>query len=106
MGQLNYKGFTTITNSGGEVVNPHRNVGRAIIISLVICLAVYMLVAFGVDSSLTVEEIVRAKDCSLAEASRPTLGAACVGFTVTIAIVATASGLLASRRSKQRSGCC
>ncbi len=28
---LAYKGFTTITNSGGEVVNPKQNVGRAII---------------------------------------------------------------------------
>nr|WP_316930004.1 APC family permease [Maribacter sp. Hel_I_7] len=29
---LAYKGFTTITNSGGEIVNPNKNVGRAIII--------------------------------------------------------------------------
>lgn len=93
---LAYKGFTTITNSGGEVVDPHKNVGRAIMISLAICLVVYMLVAFGVGSSLSIEEIVRAKDFSLAEASRPALGDAGVGFTVAIAIVATASGLLAS----------
>lgn len=93
---LAYKGFTTITNSGGEVVDPEKNVGRAIMISLAICLVVYMLVAFGVGASLSVEEIVKAKDYSLAEASRPALGDAGVGFTVAIAIVATASGLLAS----------
>lgn len=93
---LAYKGFTTITNSGGEVVNPHKNVGRAIIISLSICLVVYMLVAFGVGSSLTVDEIVRAKDYSLAEAARPALGNYGVWFTVAIAIIATSSGLLAS----------
>lgn len=93
---LAYKGFTTITNSGGEVVDPHKNVGRAILISLVICLVVYMLVAFGVGSSLSVEEIIRAKDFSLAEAARPALGDAGVSFTVAIAIVATSSGLLAS----------
>ena len=40
---LAYKGFTTITNSGAEVVNPTKNVGRAIILSLLICLVVYML---------------------------------------------------------------
>lgn len=93
---LAYKGFTTITNSGGEVVDPHKNVGRAIMISLAICLLVYLLVAFGVGSSLSVEEIVHAKDYSLAEAARPALGDAGVRFTVAIAIVATASGLLAS----------
>ncbi len=66
------KGFTTITNSGDEVVNPHNNVGRAIVISIAICVAVYLLVAFAVGSTLTVDEIVRAKDYSLAEAARPT----------------------------------
>ena len=38
---LAYKGFTTITNSGSEIVDPHRNVGRAIIISILICVVVY-----------------------------------------------------------------
>ena len=37
---LAYKGFTTITNSGSEIVDPHRNVGRAIILSIVICVVV------------------------------------------------------------------
>lgn len=93
---LAYKGFTTITNSGDEVVDPHKNVGRAIMISLGICVVIYMLVAFGVGSTLTVEEIVRAKDYSLAEAARPAMGDYGVWFTVAIAIVATSSGLLAS----------
>lgn len=93
---LAYKGFTTITNSGGEVVDPHKNVGRAIMISLAICVVVYMLVAFGVGSALSVDEIVKARDYSLAQAARPALGDYGVWFTVAIAIVATASGLLAS----------
>ena len=93
---LAYKGFTTITNSGDEVKNPERNVGRAIMISLGICLAVYMAVAFAVGASLTIEELVKAKDYALAEAARPTLGQFGFLFTVAIAIIATASGLLAS----------
>lgn len=93
---LAYKGFTTITNSGDEVKNPERNVGRAITISLGVCLTVYMAVAFAVGSSLTIDELVAAKDYSLAEAARPALGHYGVVFTVAIAIVATASGLLAS----------
>lgn len=93
---LAYKGFTTITNSGGEVINPHKNVGRAIMISLVICMIVYMLVAISVASTLSVDQIIRAKDYSLAEAARPVFGEFGVWFTVAIAIVATASGLLAS----------
>ncbi len=34
---LAFKGFTTITNSGAEVTDPHSNVGRAIMISIAVC---------------------------------------------------------------------
>ena len=93
---LAFKGFTTITNSGGEIENPHRNVGRAIIISLGICLVIYLLVAFAVGSSLSIPEIVAARDYSLAEAARPAFGNLGVTFTVVIAVIATASGVIAS----------
>ncbi|MEO1326512.1 MAG: APC family permease [Pseudomonadota bacterium] len=93
---LAYKGFTTITNSGGEVENPEKNVGRAIIASLAICVVVYLMVCFAVGSTLSIGEIVAAKDYALAEASRPAVGQYGVWFTVGIAIIATASGLLAS----------
>jgi len=93
---LAYKGFTTITNSGSEIVNPHKNVGRAIIYSIAICVAIYAAVAFAVGSSLSIEEITAAKDFSLAEAARPVFGDYGLWFTVGLAIVATASGLLAS----------
>ena len=93
---LAYKGFTTITNSGDEVKDPNRNVGRAIMISLAICTVVYLLVCFAVGSTLSVPEIISAKDYALAEAARPVLGDYGLWFTVAIAIIATASGLLAS----------
>lgn len=93
---LAFKGFTTITNSGAEITDPHRNVGRAITVSILLCVVTYLLVAFGVGSSLTIGEIVAARDYSLAEAAEPALGE--VGFllTVLLAIVATASAVLAS----------
>ena len=93
---LAFKGFTTITNSGGEITDPHRNVGRTIMISIAICVVVYLLVAFAVGSSLTLDEIIAARDYSLAEAAEPVLGQAGFYFTVVLAAVATASGVLAS----------
>lgn len=93
---LAFKGFTTITNSGAEVTEPHRNVGRAIIVSIGLCVIVYLLVAFAVGSSLTLEEIIAAKDYALAEAAGPTLGQTGFYLTVLLAIVATSSGLIAS----------
>lgn len=93
---LAFKGFTTITNTGDEVTEPTKNVGRAIIISLVICLVVYLAVCFAVASSLTLGQLIAAKDYALAEAARPAIGGYGTWFTVGIAIIATASGLLAS----------
>lgn len=93
---LAYKGFTTITNSGGEIVDPHRNVGRAIIISILICLVLYMLVALAVGGNLSINEIITAKDYALAEAARPAFGSYGLWFTVIFAIIATVSGVIAS----------
>ncbi|MCC4299048.1 APC family permease [Aurantimonas coralicida] len=93
---LAFKGFTTITNSGAEITEPHRNVGRAIMISVALCVVVYMLVAFGVGSSLTIDRIIDARDYSLAEAAEPALGQGGFLLTVLLAAVATASGVLAS----------
>lgn len=93
---LAFKGFTTITNSGAEVTDPHRNVGRAIMISIALCVVVYLLVAFGVGASLTIDQIVAARDYSLAAAAEPALGKIGFYLTVALAAVATASGVLAS----------
>lgn len=93
---LAYKGFTTITNSGGEIQDPHRNVGRAIVVAIAICVVIYILVALAVGSNLTIEEIVRARDYALAEAARPAFGNYGLWFTVAFAIVATVSGVIAS----------
>ncbi|NEV94441.1 APC family permease [Psychroflexus sp. YR1-1] len=93
---LAYKGFTTITNSGDEITKPKKNVGRSIIISLLICTVVYFLVAYAVNSSLSISEIIKAKDYSLAEAAKPAFGDYGLYFTVGIAIVATISGIIAS----------
>ena len=96
LGVLAFKGFTTITNSGSELVDPHRNVGRAIIISIAICVVVYFLVALAVAGNLSLERIIETKDYSLAEAARPALGGLGLWFTVILAIVATLSGIIAS----------
>ena len=96
LGILGYKGFTTITNSGGELKDAKKNVGRAIIISISICVLLYVFVALAVGANLSIEEIVIAKDYSLAEASRPAFGQYGIWFTVGFAIIATVSGVIAS----------
>lgn len=65
-------------------------------ISIALCVVVYLLVAFGVGASLTIDQIVAARDYSLAEAAEPALGKTGFYLTVVLAAVATASGVLAS----------
>jgi len=96
LGILAFKGFTTIANSGSEVKDPHRNVGRAIVISIAACVVIYTLVGFAVASNLSLSEIIDSRDYSLAAAARPALGEYGVWFTVAIAMMATAGGILAS----------
>jgi amino acid transporter len=93
---LSFKGFTTITNSGSEIVKPKKNVGRAIIVSILISLVVYVIVAWSVSSSLPLSDIIKAKNYSLAAAARPAFGDLGVFFTIGIAIIATISGIIAS----------
>lgn len=93
---LAYKGFTTITNSGSEIKQPHKNVGRAIIFSLAICVVVYFLVALAVAGNLPLPEIIQSKNFALAEAARPAFGNFGLWFTVMLAVVATISSVIAS----------
>jgi amino acid transporter len=99
---LAYKGFTTITNQGGDIINPTRNIGRSIIISVFICTIIYVALALSVAANLSISEIIVAKDYALAEAARPVFGAWGLWFTVFLAIIATVSGLIASVFSASR----
>ncbi|WP_446008807.1 APC family permease [Candidatus Electrothrix sp.] len=96
LGILAFKGFTTITNSGSELKDSKRNVGRAIMISIALCVVIYTLVGFAVASNLSLQEIIETRDYSLAAAARPALGEYAVWFTVVLAMLATAGGIIAS----------
>ncbi|TFB25017.1 APC family permease [Filobacillus milosensis] len=93
---LSFKGFTTITNQGAEIKKPKKNVGLAIMFSIIISLIVYILLAWAVSSNLALDKIIEKKDYALAAAAEPALGNLGVWFTVIIAIIATISGIIAS----------
>jgi amino acid transporter len=96
LGILAFKGFTTITNSGSELKDPSRNLGKAIMISIALCVVIYSLVGFAVSSNLSLKEIIATRNYSLAAAARPALGEYAVWFTVILAMLATAGGIIAS----------
>ena len=99
---LAYKGFTTITNQGGDIINPHKNVGRSIIISIIICTIIYVTLALSVAGGLSIPEIIAAKDYALAAAAEPVFGNFGSTLTIILAMVATVSGVIASIYSASR----
>jgi amino acid transporter len=99
---LAYKGFTTITNQGGDIENPHRNLGRSIVFSILICTFIYVALALSVAGGLSIPEIIKAKDYALAAAAKPVFGEWGSWITIAIAIVATFSGVIASVFSSSR----
>ena len=99
---LAYKGFTTITNQGGDIENPHKNLGKSIVYSILICTLIYVALALSVAGGLSIPEIIKAKDYALAAAAKPVFGEWGSWITIAIAIVATFSGVIASVFSASR----
>ncbi len=75
-----YLGFNVITFAAGDMVNPKRNLPRAMYGALGITTVVYVLISLGVFGTLTVAEVIKFGETAIAEAARPALGDA--GFTV------------------------
>jgi amino acid transporter len=99
---LAYKGFTTITNQGGDIKNPKKNLGRSIVYSILICTLIYVALALAVAGGLSIPEIIEAKDYALAAAAKPVFGEWGSWITIAIAIIATFSGVIASVFSASR----
>jgi amino acid transporter len=75
-----YLGFNVITFAAGDLVDPKRNLPRAMYLALGVTACVYVLISIGVFGSLTVAQVIQYGERAIAEAARPALGDA--GYTV------------------------
>jgi amino acid transporter len=75
-----YLGFNVITFAAGDLVDPRRNLPRAMYTALGVTALVYVLISIGVFGALTVEQVIQYGERAIAEAARPSLGDA--GYTV------------------------
>ncbi len=82
---LAYEGFGLITNAAEDMKNPYKTLPKALYMSVLIVIGIYISVSLAVVGNLPVKEIIRAKDYAMAEAAKPFLGL--VGFKI-IAIAA------------------
>jgi amino acid transporter len=89
---LAYEGFELMANAAEDVKDPKRTLPRSFLIAVLAVILLYVLVSLVTVGSLSVQEIVGAKDYALAEAAKPFLGS--FGFNL-IAIAALLSTLSA-----------
>ena len=75
-----YLGFNVITFAAGDLVDPKRNLPRAMYSALGVTAVIYVLISIGVFGALTVEQVIQYGERAIAEAARPSLGDA--GYTV------------------------
>ncbi|WP_407282312.1 APC family permease [Methanolobus sp. WCC1] len=93
---LAYQGFGLITNAAEDMVDPKKTLPRALYLSVIIVICIYVLVSITVIGNLSISTISTAKDYALAAAAQPFLGNS--GFTIMAiaALFSTSSAINAS----------
>ncbi|MDE2030099.1 MAG: amino acid permease [Alphaproteobacteria bacterium] len=91
-----YEGFELIPNGIDEMQNPERDLRRAIVLSIVITAAIYVVVAIAALGNLTPAQIRQDQEYVLAVAARPMLGQAGFVLIGIAALLSTASAINAT----------
>lgn len=99
-----YEGFELIPNAVDEMKNPERDLPRAILLSILITIAIYILVSLVAVGNLLPTEIVKYKEYALAEAAKPFLGHAGFVLIGLGALLSTASAINATLFGTARLG--
>ena len=91
-----YLGFGVIAFTGGDLENPKKNLPRAMYISLIFTMILYVALAIGVFGTLSVEEVIANADTALAVAALPIFGQ--FGYTmISIAAIFATTGAINSQ---------
>jgi len=93
---LAYQGFGLITNTAEDMENPEKTLPRALYLSVVLVIFIYVAVSLAVIGNLSVPGIESAKDYAIAAAAKPFLGN--LGFKIMAfaALFSTSSAINAS----------
>ncbi len=84
-----FLGFGVITFTAKDLVDPRRQLPRAMYLALGIATTIYVAVALGVFGTLTVDEVIASGGTALAVAAEPTLGRAGYWMMTVTALFAT-----------------
>ncbi|VAW14543.1 Uncharacterized amino acid permease, GabP family, partial [hydrothermal vent metagenome] len=99
-----YEGFELIPNAVNEMKDPERDLVRAIMLSILIAIAIYILVSLVAVGNLLPAEIDKYKEYALAVAAKPFLGQAGFVLIGLGALLSTASAINATLFGTARLG--
>ncbi|WP_292612673.1 APC family permease [Methanobacterium sp. BAmetb5] len=93
---LGYEGFGLITNAAEDIEEPRKNIPRALYISVILVILIYLAVSVAVVGNLSIPEISKTADYALAAAAAPFAGS--IGFTIMVlaALFSTSSAINAT----------
>lgn len=93
---IGYEGFGLVTNAAADMVDPKKMLPRALYISVILVMIIYLAVSITVSGNLTTNQISHASDFALAEAAKPFLGVAGFKLIAIAALFSTASAINAT----------
>ena len=93
---LAYEGFGLITNATADMDDPVHTLPRALYLSILIALGVYVMICLAVAGNLTPTQVVDAKEYALARAAEPFLGQTGFKIMAAAALFSTASAVNAT----------
>lgn len=93
---IGYEGFGLITNTAANMVDPKKNLPKALYLSVFIVIAIYIAVSIAVIGNLSISEINASGDDALAVAAKPFLGKLGFKLMAIAALFSTASAINAT----------
>jgi len=97
-----YLGFVQIATVGGEIINPQRNIPRALISSVLIVIALYLLAIFVSNSVLSTDQLKEFGETAIVEVARNLIGNIGALIVLFAGLLATFSSANASILSSSR----
>jgi amino acid transporter len=93
---IGYEGFGLITNTAGDMSDPRKMLPRALYLSVLLVVLLYVAVSVAVSGNLTTAQIAASRDYALAAAAKPFLGQIGFKLVAIAALFSTASAINAT----------
>jgi amino acid transporter len=93
---IGYEGFGLVTNAAGYMNDPQKTLPKALYVSVISVIIIYLAVSITVVGNLPLSEIYSSRDYALAEAAKPFLGSFGFKLIAVAALFSTSSAINAT----------